>query len=229
MKLYKQFILTFGFIAILFCAIVFYLHYICCDNTETQFYINICLAIFGSALLTTLSAWLSYCHERKKTLINFYNHTLQIIRFLNNYKENMTLKEKVCFFLDYYDFNKDLWANDYGDIDFLLDKIYKHKVYIQNKIFLPIIDFGDDVQDCVAHFRWYLGDAEHFAGLVKPDIIKLENIVLSKQIYPQWYGHIEYSFLQNVTKPKLAQKLRDELNGHYYEIMVGKRKAKQDF
>lgn len=229
MKLYKRFIIIFGFITFLFCVSIFCLHYLCHDNTETQFYINICLAIFGSALLTTLSAWLSYCYERKKTLVSFWNNTWQIVHFLNKYQKNMNLEKKVCFFLDYYDFSKDLWANDYGDIDFIFDKIYKNKVYIQNNLYLPVLNFGHDVQACVAHFRWYLENTEHFAGLVKPDIIKLENIVLRKQIYPQWYGHIEHSFIQNVTKPKLAQKLSDELNGHYFEIMVGKRKAKKDF
>ncbi len=229
MKLYKRSIIIFGLITFLFGFSVYYLHYYCIDSNENQFRLNVCLALCGSALLTTLSAWLSYCNERKKTLINFYNHTLQIIRFLNKYKENMTLKEKVCFFLDYYDFSKDLWSNDYGDIDFLFDKIYKNKVYIQNNIYLPVLNFGHDVQACVAHFRWYLEDTEHFAGLVKPDIIKLENIILRKKIYPQWYGHTKHNFIVNATEPKLAQKLRNELNGHYYEIMVGKRKAKQDF
>ena len=108
MRAYKKMTIISALIAILaFLGAVYMHYYFPCD--ETEFWINVCLGLFGSAALTVLTSVVSYWHERIKTLENFLYHTRQLLSAANKYQEHMTLEQKIQFFLEYSEFDKIAW------------------------------------------------------------------------------------------------------------------------
>ena len=103
--------------------------------TETDFWINVCLGIFGSAFLTILTSIMSYNHEKEKTLERFLYHTRQILTVANKYQEHMTLEEKIRFFLEYSEFDKIAWDADFGNMSFFSEKITHNQKYIYCSIY----------------------------------------------------------------------------------------------
>ena len=99
LKIYKKLTFVAMIIAAASLATAMIMHYFL-PCTETDFWINVCLGIFGSAFLTILTSIMSYNHEKEKTLERFLYHTRQILTVANKYQEHMTLEEKIRFFLE---------------------------------------------------------------------------------------------------------------------------------
>lgn len=206
------------------------LHY-CCPCYETEFWINVCLGLFGSAALTVLTSIVSYWYERVKTLENFSYHTRQFLSIVNKYQESMTLEQKLQFFLDYYEFDKIAWDSDMGNIDFFFEPITKDREYIYYNIYKPILDFNNAVAKHVWHFRWHLDGSGKNDVVMQKFVLELEDYILrieEKKIpteYDENGNILSYSSCK-VVQSKLVCDIDNELAGRYLGIMCGKKSTK---
>ena len=231
MRVYKRLTLLSVLIAaVMFSGAVFMHYSFLCD--ETEFWINVCLGIFGSAVLTALTAVISYFHEKIKTLENFYYHTRQILYVINKYQENMSLEVKIQFFLDYNDFDNIAWDADYGNIDFFFERMTKNREYIYSSIYKPILDFNHAVANHIWHFRWYLDGSGRNDTVMQKFVSELQDYLITTVEYniPTNYDEkgnvISFSHYTS-TSSKLVSDVKEELCGRYYEIMYGQRKAEK--
>ena len=96
MRPYKRLTIICGIISLLSLAICLFLHYFVLGD-ESDFWINICLAVFGSALLSALTSLVIYFHEKRSTLEGFMYHCKNILHVLNKYQDSMSLEEKMKF------------------------------------------------------------------------------------------------------------------------------------
>ena len=229
MKAYKKMTIIATIIAICALLVAIILHY-CCPCYETEFWINICLGLFGSAALTVLTSIVSYWHERIKTLESFSYHTRQLLSVANKYQASMTLEQKIQFFLEYYEFDKIAWDSDLGNIDFFFESITKDREYIYYNIYKPILDFNNAVANHVWHFRWYLDGSGRNDVVMQDFVLELQRYLLKieEQNMPTEYdenGNATSFFNYKSNCPKLVLDVKTELEGKHYEIMYGKKKT----
>lgn len=230
MKAYKQLTIYGGIIS--FCSLIICLifHYFI-NGDEAAFWINVCLAIFGSALLSTFTSLIMYQYEKVKTLENFVYHTKQLLHIINKYQDNMSLDKKILFYLEYNDFDKSAWDTDYGNIDFFFERMTGDRLYIYNKVYCPILVFNKEVSERVPNFRWHLDKSGKNDAVMQQFVGKLETYLIDKREceVPGQYdddGKVISTCKMSCIVPKLEIEISQELNGRYYEIMYGKRKAK---
>ena len=58
------------------------------EGREADFWCNVSLAIFGSGLLTFITAYIGYVTEKKRTLESFFYKTTALLRIINKYEFN---------------------------------------------------------------------------------------------------------------------------------------------
>lgn len=229
MRAYKKMTIIATLIAIIALLVAIVLHY-CCPCYETEFWINVCLGLFGSAALTVLTSVVSYWHERIKTLENFLYHTRQLLSAANKYQEHMTLEQKIQFFLEYSEFDKIAWDADFGNIDFFFERITKDREYIYYSIYKPILDFNNAVANHVWHFRRHLDGSGKNDAVMQNFVSELQDYLLKidEQDIPTEYdenGNATSFLPHKSTCPKLVLDVKKELRGRYYEILYGKKQA----
>lgn len=229
MKAYKQTIIIVCIITLVTFMASIILYYFCNFN-GVYFWVDVSLGIFGGALLTTLTAMISYFHERRKTLENFAYHTRQILSYLSKYQEDMALEDKLKFFLDYIVMDKSAWDSDYGNMDFLLEKLTKARKYIYNSIYQPILQFNQAVSCYSFNFRYYLNKSRYNSAAMEVFVSKLEEYLIRRTAknVPKGYDNAgkPKEFCKIVfLEPKLVLEIQEQLNGRYFEIMYGKRNS----
>lgn len=74
MRVYKKLTYVTLIVAIVAFAIALLLHYStpCADS---DFWVNVCLGIFGSAILTAMTSLVSYLYEKRNVMEGFVYHT----------------------------------------------------------------------------------------------------------------------------------------------------------
>ena len=199
---------------------------------EKDFWANVLLGIFSGAFLTTITSIISYQHDKRKTLENFYCHTLQLLSLLSKYQDDMTIEEKLHFYINYTDFDKNAWNSDYGEIEFFFDPNHQKRSYIYNSIYTPLYNFGCAVERYYWNFQWYLKGTNRNEAAIKSSLDELELYLIEKGIkkIPREYdtsGKIISTCEMSFIKPKLTIDIQQELYGYYYEIMYG-RKSKEN-
>ena len=115
-------------------AVLLIIHYNCQDR-EADFWCNICLALFGSGLLTFITSCIGYSTEKGRTLEAFNYSTRSLLHIINKYDLGWDLEKKLDFFLNYADIDKSLWDGQLGAICFLRDPNRKQYTYIYQKIY----------------------------------------------------------------------------------------------
>ena len=229
MKPYKRLTIICSSISLFSFIACLCLHYlIVCDDTD--FWVNVCLAIFGSSLLTSLSSIVLYFHEKRVALENFMYHCRQLLHFLNKYQDSMPLSEKMRFFLDYHDLDKSAWDATYGNIDFFLERFTGNRAYIYKKLYHPILLFNQAVGSHAWHFRWYFDGSGKNDSVMEMFVAQLEQhlLIRSEQSIPTDYDASgkAVSFMETTSvESKLVHEILQELNGKYYDIMYGKKKS----
>lgn len=229
MRPYKNLTIICGTLSILSFLGCLVLHY-WFDCAEADFWVNVCLAIFGSALLSALAALVPYFHEKRTTLEGFMYQCRQILHTLNKYQITMPLEEKMKFFLDYHDLDKSAWDAAFGNMDFFFERITGHRKYIFQKIYTPIVQFNEAVNQHVWHFRWYFDGSGKNAPVMEMFVGQLEChlIYQDEQSIPTDYDKFGHpTAFREVTsvESKLVHEVSQELNGKYYDLMYGKRKT----
>lgn len=237
MKTYKKLTIFTGLLAIVTFVAAIILHYGSTPDdvvatSNRDFWINVCLALFGSGALTFLTSIVTYHFERIKTMESFLCHTRQILARLNRYKEQTTLEEKIRFFLDYHDFDISAWDSDFGSMDFFFDRGQEKWMYIYYKIYLPILQFGAAVDKHVWHFRWHVDGTATNEAVMKRFVGELEDYLIKREekVIPTVYdenGTPTAFCKQTMVEPKLVLEIKRELAGHYYDMIYGKRIAKK--
>lgn len=226
MRPYKRLTIICGIISLLSLVICLVLHYFVLGE-ESNFWINVCLAIFGSALLSALTSLVTYFHERRSTLEGFMYHCKNLLRFLNKYQVSMSLEDKMKFYLDYYDLDKSAWDAAYGNMDFFTEKVIGNRKYIYEKLYLPMHRFNQAVSNHIWHFRWYFDGSGKNIPAMEMFVEQLEQHLLyrdEKSISTDFdetgrtIAFCEATSLES----KLVREISKELNGKYYEIMYGK-------
>jgi hypothetical protein len=231
MRAYKRLTIYSVLISVCSLMICFILHY-CFKGDEAAFWINVCLALFGSAVLSLFTSLIMYQHEKIKTLEGFVYHTRQILHILNKYQESMSLDDKINFYLDYNDFDKSIWDADYGNMDFFFEHIIGNRKYIYKKIYNPISTFNNAVSNRIWNFRWHLDGSGRNNAVMQQFVDELEKYLIDKKEYeaPTKYdssGNVIESCKMLGTSPKLETEISQELSRRYYVIMYGKRKARR--
>lgn len=213
MRAHKRTALICGMLSFMSLCISIYLFYTY-DSNEINFWINVCLAIFGSAFLASLTAIVSYFHEKRETLESFLYHSEKLLCKLKKYQHDFSVEEKIKFFLEYDDMDKSLWDSAFGNIDFLFDMFGK-KRWIYNKIYQPLNQFSQAVSERERHFRLYRNETESNMIVMEIFIKELETYLL------------EYKELKiTVIEKKLVRDVLGALYGEYFGIMYGRSAVK---
>lgn len=187
-----------AFLSIVSFSIIIYLHYFK-SGEEIDFWCNVCLAIFGSALLTLITSIVGYYNEKRNTLENFAYSTRSLLHFINKYDVNWKLEKKIDFYIDYADIDKSLWDSQLGMIYFWWNFKFKDDYfnYIYNSIYKPIQDFNKATSEHEFHFRW------HKDGTGKNDAVMTEFV-----------SELEQLFIENISEELLledGEKVRNTL------------------
>ena len=227
MRPYKTLTIICGLISLLSFAICLFLHYYVVSK-EAEFWINICLAIFGSALLSALTSLVTYFHEKRSTLEGFMYYCKNLLHAFNKYQNSMSLEDKMKFFLDYYDLDKSAWDAAYGNMDFFAEKRTGNKKYIYEKIYSPMFRFNQAVSKHSWHFRWYFDGSGKNTPVMETFVEQLERQLLyrdEKSIPTDYDETVKANVFCESTslESKLVHEISKELNGKYYEIMYGKQ------
>lgn len=232
MRIYKKITNITAVISIVSFAIAVILKFfISCFDTD--FWVDVGLGIFSGAVLTTLTSIISYHYEKRKVLEGFFYHTRQILQYLDKYQENMSLEQKLHFYLDYHELDKSAWDIDFGEMDFYFEREHKSRRYIYDSIYKPIVNFNSAVLNHIWHFRWHLDGSGKNDEVMQDFLLELQDFLLVKT---EEYVPIEFDDFGNPisfchctsTNQKLVVNIQKELSGRYYEILCGKRKAKKN-
>ncbi len=232
MRAYKKITILTGFttIIVLVCSVI--LHYWFIENSEINFWLNVFLAVFGSALLTTLTSWVTYFYEKRQMMEGFAYSTRRILRSINHYQRSFSLEDKIKFFLAYSDESKDDWDMQMGNMDFFFEKIHHNRKYIYENIYMPILTFNQAVGKHIWHFRWYMDGTGKNEAVMEGFIKELEDMLIEEEEknFPVEFSEdgIPIRYGQFITtKPKLVKNIQEELNGKYFECMYGKKIKKK--
>ena len=126
-------------------SLIFYIIAYCVDN---EFWKNIFIALFGSAILSFITSVIAYRQQRKNTLEKFYNRTNEILHIWSKYFYLNTTEQKLDFFLEYCDFSRFEWDEAYGDMDFFFDRFRRNRKYRQfilEKIYNPSWEVSETI------------------------------------------------------------------------------------
>ena len=168
-----------GILTLMAIIIVLYLHYLA-TIMDSEFWVNICLAIFGSSLLALITSVVGYFSAKRKTLEEFLSSTKSLLKYINNYSINWDLNKKVEFFILYYKMDKSLWNQQYGDIKFMFDYRKSKRNFIYNKIYKPLLDFNQEVADNSFDFQEYNNAINKNDAVISKKIKDIESLFIEK-------------------------------------------------
>ena len=102
----------------LFLAIIIYYLF---SAVGAEIWSDICLAIFGSALLTCITSIIGYIIEKRKALERFSMSTRYLLDIIYKYDVSWKAVSKIDFLLSYVDIDKSMWELQFNDIYFMND------------------------------------------------------------------------------------------------------------
>lgn len=190
---------------------------------QEQFWCNVLLGVFGGAILTAITSIMGYFVERRKTLEEFYLETIKLLKRYNKYQTDLTLNQKINFFLELSNYDTAYWGTTYARID-LFDK--KSKEYIYQKIYKPLLDAHKKACSHTWHFEMQINGTAVNDAVMEKFVNELETIIIREEEYVVGNDNNEYIVKGGYNH--IVKKFDAELNGRYYEIMYGKKKAKEN-
>lgn len=201
------------------------IHY-CFKGEEANFWSNVSLAIFGSSLLTCISAYIGYFAEKRRVLESFGYATRTLLRAINKYDNNWDVERKVDFFLEYDSIDKTYWDQQLGEIFFLHDPCRNNFKYIYQKIYKPLLDFNQAVSNHQFHFRYHKDGSGKNDAVMKVFTDELEKIVIERTVSIQELDDGQKFEIPSV-RNRLVFNIQEELNGRYYNIMYNHKAQKE--
>ena len=206
-----------AFLTIISFFIALTIHYLF-EGKEADFWCNISLAIFGSGLLTYISALLGYYSEKRHVMEGFSYATKNMLHFLNKYDRNQELDKKIDFFIEYEDLDKSQWDAWLGDIYFMYDPRKEKFGYIYQSLYKPLLDLNQVIEKHQFHFRWHKDGSGKNDEAMKIFISEIESFLVEEtknNIMTDDGSEYEVASVRN----RIVYKELDERNGRYYDIM----------
>lgn len=224
----KNYVISTRITATLTClsfVVALILHY-WVHGEEAEFWCNVCLAAFGSGLLTFITSCIGYAVEKRHTLEGFSYSTRFILRVLSKYDLNWDLEKKIDFFLDYADIDESTWDVQLGAIYFMFDPGKKKFKYIYRKIYKPILDLNWKIAAHEFHFKWHKDGSGKNNAVMTTFVAEIEKLFMEKRTSKHTLEdgqELQSTFVKN----NLVDSILGELNGKYYDLMYGKKGAKE--
>lgn len=204
MSVYKKSVICTGIITVFSFAIAIILNY----ALNVEFWCNVCLGIFGSSLLSCITALIGYSTEKRNALESFSAETHKLLHEFNKYQRSMSLDDKINWYLTIIDYDKTTWDLYLGKIDFFDNR---QRDYIYKKIYYPLLEVNNAIAQHMWNFRM------HKSGQVRNEVA-MESYV--EEIEPYILETEGYT-----TRNGLVNNIIKELNGYYFEIMYGKKRT----
>lgn len=225
----KNYVILTRITAVLTCVsfvVTLIMHY-AIQGSESEFWCNVCLAIFGSGLLTFITSCIGYTIEKRRTLEGFSYSTRFLLHVLNKYELDWGLEKKIDFFLDYADIDKSTWDAQLGSIHFMFDPSKKKFKYFYWKIYKPILNLNRKIADHEFHFKWHKDGSGKNDAVMSTFIAEIEELFMEKRTSKHALKDGQ-EFQTTTIQNKLVHTVLIELNGKYYDIMYGKKHAESE-
>jgi len=190
---------------------------------QEQFWCNVLLGIFGGAVLTSITSIMGYFVERRHALEEFYLETIKLLKRYNKYQTDLTPDQKINFFLELSNYDMEYWGTTYARID-LFNK--KSRKYIYEKIYRPLTYAHKKACSHTWHFEMHVNGTGVNNAVMEDFISEIEPAIIREEEYVVGNGDNEY-VTKNVHN-HIVKVIDTELNGKYYEIMYGKKKAEEN-
>ena len=186
-------------------------------NLDFEFATNILIGIFASGLLAFILAIIGYFVERRKVLERFYTYVQKSASNFNRFENNGDLEQSISSILFMNQFDYVELDNAYGDIAFLFFN-KKNKSYIYDRLYHPITTARNLIAEKCFHFREYRNAIEGNKRVMHILVQDVAEVLLSTTTKKGFNG-MGMSMVMNFTYNKLAENLRNELNGKFYKLM----------
>ncbi len=217
MTIYKKsFIITASF-SVISIVIAIILNY----GVGEEFWCNVCLGIFGSSLLTAVTSIVGYFVERRSVTEGFYTETLKLLKQLNKYRHDLTLDDKIDFYLLLSDYDITIWNMYIGKMDFFNNSQRK---YVYETIYNPLSEVKKMASFHAWHFRMYKNGIGRNEAVMQTFVNEIEPYILeiTKHKVPTKDNK---EFMATSIENKIVGEILAELDGQYYVMMYGKKKA----
>lgn len=192
---------------------------------DKDFWVDIIIGVFSGAIIGLITSIVSFFIEKRRTLEGFFCHTQELLSTINEYQREMSVEDKIKFYLNYRRISKLSWDDMFGEIDFMIDIGQKKRQYIYSSIYKPISDFNHAVAAHEWHFRWYLDGSGRNEIVIQGFLKELEDYLIetgeASVDAPDKDDSCECKV--NFVRPKLVENIQKELYGEYYKIMYGKK------
>lgn len=232
MKIYAKLTWITGFTAILSFLEALALH-LFASGRYAEFCCDVGLAIFGSALLAAVTSGATYWYEKHRTMEEFSKKTASLLHMIKKYSTSWDDEQKINFYLDLDDVDTTAWDGYMRDITFMYDP-HRHKYrYIYERIYFPIETLIRSVARHERHFRYHKEalranpDSIRDGEVMKEFIEELETIFIEKEEYKVTDSDGKELIFTGISN-KLVHSVFEELNGHYYDLIYGRKKEKSN-
>lgn len=219
MFIYKKGIIVSASLSIVSLFVAIILNYVVAEG----FWCNVMLGVFGSSLLAMITSIIGYVYERRNTMELFYTETLKLVNIFNRYQTDLTLDQKIEFFLGLSDY-------DTSDLNLLIGKMdffnNDNRDYIYKSIYNPLIIAYNKSISHSWHFRMHRNGTGVNEPEMKSFIEEIEPCFIEIKTYTHEYE--KETFNSKTIKNKLVDEIIEQLNGKYYQIMYGNKKKKQN-
>lgn len=190
---------------------------------EELFWSNVMLGVFGSSLLAAITSIIGYFSERKKSMERFYTESLKLLNRFNKYQTDFNLEQQIDFFLDMDEYDITDWDAAYGDMDFFVNE---NRTYVFTQIYKPILDVYRTACSHSWHFRMHKNGTGVNENVMKEFVSQIEPSFIERKTFE--HGDEPEKVAGQSIRNRLVEDMFTELNGKYYEIMYGSKKAKEN-
>ncbi len=189
---------------------------------ENKLLFSLASGVFGSGVLTIITSAVAYRVEKRKTFEGVFSSVHRILHQLGIYNNDWELDRKVDYLLIYFDSpSKQDLHQYYGSFCFFTYN-KKKTSYIYNNICKPIFDFDEIIKTVSANLRL------HQDGTVKNDnAIRKIIETIEEAFVPMVKEQTPEETQVTIPCKKLVDKVREELNGKYYDMMYSKKQQRR--
>lgn len=219
MSIYKRGFIITTVISIISLVIAIGLNYV----LEENFWCNVCLGVFGSSILSTITSFVGYFVERKNVTVGFYIETVKVVQEINKYQSDLSLDDKIDFFLSLSEYDTTALDMYYGQMDFFQNR-YRKNVY--ERIYHPVLTVLKKASSYAWHFRMHKNGTGRNEVVMQKFVDEIETVIFEK-IQHRCEVDENQEYVVTEMKNKIIEDILDELNGWYYEMMYGRKKARK--
>lgn len=200
MKIYAKSIWCLSIITTI--SLIILLYYFDCKQVY-----DICLAIFGSSLVSLIISIIGYRCSKRKALEVFYLSIYKRIVYYNTYIQSWSIKDKCGYFINHYLKDFPSIGEAYAEIYFFFDFKNNNKKYIYNNIYCKCKEMMDTIDSYYLNFQLYINKTGENTKTIERYIELLENKLFL-------YDGIN-------AKSNFSDEIMSELNGKFFKIVYG--------